>query len=277
LDTRPAVFVGSSTEGLDIARAVQDDLKRDAIITIWNQARFPMNESVLETLCKSVQDYDFGIFIFTPDDKVMARGNWSDGPRDNVVFELGLYMGGLGRDRALVVCPSDIKMPSDWRGITVAHYDAALRKTNPKVAVASACNEIRDYMSVLGPRKHPATNLAQYIVGAGDKLSTSPYQFESVVKDARQNILITGQTLDYLTRGRHEPTMRTALMEELSRRDLTVEMLICDIDSDETVQAWRALTGNRHKRYLEESSHMFQIWMDQAETGSLGVWVTGER
>ena len=91
--TRPSVFIGSSTEGLDVARAVQYQLKDDAQVTIWNEAHFPLSGSVLETLVNSLQQFDFAILILSADDLIISRGDASWSPRENVMFELGLFMG----------------------------------------------------------------------------------------------------------------------------------------------------------------------------------------
>ena len=139
------VFIGSSTEkGLDIARAVQSELQHDYSVEIWNQNTvFGLGMATIEALEDAVDTYHFGIFVFTPDDKVIKRGQEADVPRDNVIFELGLFIGKLSRFRAFVLQPRGVglQLPSDLNGMTVASYDP--QNPNIDAAVGPACRQIR--------------------------------------------------------------------------------------------------------------------------------------
>lgn len=68
---------------------------------------------------------DFAILLLTADDTTASRGRRKASPRDNVVFELGLFMGSLGRDRTFVVSPKgvDLKLPTDLLGLTNVMYE----------------------------------------------------------------------------------------------------------------------------------------------------------
>jgi CRP/FNR family cyclic AMP-dependent transcriptional regulator len=71
-----------------------------------------------------VDEADFAALVFGPDDKVMSRKIEEMAPRDNVVFELGLFMGDLKRERTFIVKEhkADIKIPSDLLGLTPITY-----------------------------------------------------------------------------------------------------------------------------------------------------------
>ena len=107
--TKPSIFIGSSSEALDFPRAVQEQLNPDAEVTIWTELPFAPGQFTIETLLNNLKRFDFAVFVFSPDDKVTSRGSTSDAARDNVVFELGLFMGRLGRERAFVLLQ---KMPT---------------------------------------------------------------------------------------------------------------------------------------------------------------------
>lgn len=142
---KPRVFVGSSSEGLAIANKVQELLAHDATVVVWNQGTvFGLGTSTLEALEKAVLDYDFAVFVFTPDDEIHTRGTSKPVARDNVVFELGLFTGRLGRSRAIVLNPGSgaVALPSDLLGITTASYDA--KEKNVAAGLGPACNRIRD-------------------------------------------------------------------------------------------------------------------------------------
>jgi hypothetical protein len=122
---RPSVFIGSSSEGLRIAKAVQVLLDQTCEVTIWSQGVFGLSEGTLESLVSAAEQFDFAILVLTPDDFVESRGTTLTAPRDNVLFELGLFMGSLGRQRTFVVYDrtAKIRLPSDLAGVTPATFE----------------------------------------------------------------------------------------------------------------------------------------------------------
>lgn len=123
--TKPTVFVGSSREGLEIARAVQFQLKDDALVSVWNEGAFGLSSGTLESLVAMLDRFDFAVLVLTPDDVLHVRDAAVQAPRDNVMFELGLFMGRLGRARTFAICSDarDFKLPSDLAGVTLARFD----------------------------------------------------------------------------------------------------------------------------------------------------------
>ena len=122
---RPRVFLGSSSEGLKIAKNLQVLLDHSCEVTIWSQGVFGLSSGTLESLVLALDDYDFAVLILTPDDMVTSREKTSSAPRDNVLFELGLFMGGLGRSRTFILYDrtQEIKLPSDLAGVTAATFE----------------------------------------------------------------------------------------------------------------------------------------------------------
>jgi CRP/FNR family transcriptional regulator, cyclic AMP receptor protein len=147
------VFIISSAEALPIARAVQNALQHDPFTTvIWTDGVFRVANYTLQSLEDEVDKSDFAIAIAHTDDLTLMRGqNWPT-PRDNVIFELGLFMGRLGRSRAILMEPREdkVKLPSDLSGITTISYRFG---DGPDAAalIAPACNQLRDYIETLGP------------------------------------------------------------------------------------------------------------------------------
>ena len=116
----PTMFVGSSTESLDVAYAVQANLDRDAECVVWNQNVFRPTAPYLDSLVQATDDYDFACFICGPDDVMKIGAVEAHAPRDNVIFELGLFIGAVGRDSCFVVHPRGggaFHLPSDILGI----------------------------------------------------------------------------------------------------------------------------------------------------------------
>lgn len=148
---RPSLFIGSSTEGLDFARAARGLLNKDADITVWNEGFFSLGGTFIETLLNELPRFDFALLVITPDDFVLAREVGGFGPRDNVIFELGLFMGRLGRSRTFLLHQSGpIKIPTDLSGMMAAEYDWPTDDRNHQRAIAAACDLIRNQIRGLG-------------------------------------------------------------------------------------------------------------------------------
>jgi hypothetical protein len=150
--TKPAVFIGSSSEGLPFARAAKTLLEADAEITLWNEGLFQVGRTFIETLVSSLSRFDFAILAMTPDDMVVSRAEERLGPRDNVLFELGLFMGRLGRERTLMLleASSQLKVPSDLSGVIAATYRWSRGDSDHAAALAAPCDAIRSVIKQLG-------------------------------------------------------------------------------------------------------------------------------
>lgn len=117
----PNIFICSSSESLPYAEAIRLGLDHhDSEVTLWTDQVFNPSAHTMEDLEREVGNADFGIALVMPEDLVNSRDRQSMAPRDNVVFELGLFMGRLGRARTVIVSPRgiDLKLPSDVHGLT---------------------------------------------------------------------------------------------------------------------------------------------------------------
>ena len=150
---KPRVFLGSSVEGLSVTYSIQTNLSHDAEMTVWSQGVFELSKTTIESLFEILDSVDFGIFVFTPDDIVKIRENSTATVRDNVLFEFGLFLGKLGRQRVFFVVPSDyeLHLPTDLLGITPAKYESNREDDNLIAATGAACHQIRLILKKLGP------------------------------------------------------------------------------------------------------------------------------
>jgi hypothetical protein len=150
---RPTAFIGSSAEGLPVAEAIQQNLDHTCETQIWHQGIFGLSTGNLEALVNSLDNYDFAILVLTPDDMSFSRGEEQQSPRDNVLLELGMFIGAIGRERTYVFydLKADIKIPSDLAGITHAGYEPP-GKANLQAALGAASTQIKTAMDKLGPR-----------------------------------------------------------------------------------------------------------------------------
>lgn len=113
---------------------------------------FEIGKTFIESLLDALPRFDYAILILTPDSLISEREVETFGPRDDVIFELGLFMGRLGRSRTFIVrqAGGKMKMPSDLDGVTVATYDWPRRDKSHKSAVGAACDSIRHVIRDLG-------------------------------------------------------------------------------------------------------------------------------
>lgn len=148
---RPSVFIGSSTEGLKIAKALQVLLDHACEVVIWSQGVFGLGQGTLESLVHALDQFDFAILVLTADDLVTSRDMSMSAPRDNVLFELGLFMGGLGRDRTFIVYDrtGGLKLPSDLAGVTAATFEPH-SSGNLESALGAASTRIENQIARLG-------------------------------------------------------------------------------------------------------------------------------
>lgn len=142
---RPRIFIAAAGESLDVAYAIQSNLENDAECTVWTQAVMRLSRSTAHNLTTQLDNSDFGIFVFNPDDVVLSRGGEYAGPRDNVVLELGMFAGRLGVESTFIVMPraANIKVPSDLLGLSVSVYAPDREDGNLEAALGPACNAIR--------------------------------------------------------------------------------------------------------------------------------------
>lgn len=167
--SKPKIFIGSSIEGLDIANAVQQNLDHEAEVTIWTQGIYKLSTTIITTLIKSLDNFDFAIFVFSPDDLTIIRGSARTSVRDNVIFEMGLFSGKLGIDKVFFIKPrnnSELNLPTDLLGIVAGEYNDNRSDKNLVAATGPFCNQVKQKINtfkLMSPTVlAPITNTVNY-------------------------------------------------------------------------------------------------------------------
>ncbi len=163
---KPRLFIGSSVENLDVAYAAQEALEFEAEVTVWSQGIFALSRTTMESLMDALDEADFALFVMSPDDITHIRDQKKQTVRDNVVFELGLFIGRLGRERVFMLVPrgsEENHLPTDLLGITPASYEPERQDGNLTAAIGPGCNRVRKAINVLGGKRAVPLSDAQSI------------------------------------------------------------------------------------------------------------------
>jgi tetratricopeptide (TPR) repeat protein len=189
---KPRAFIGSSVEGLSVAYSVSQNLLHDVEATVWSQGVFELSSTSIESLTKVLETSDFAIFVFTPDDQVKLRGQVSPSVRDNVLFEMGLFLGKLGRERVFFLVPDGIELhiPTDLLGVTPAKYQTDRSDKNMDAATGVACNQMRiqiKNLPPLVPQSPPSSPEAQVETAMKERSWWEDF-FDNKYAEARQRL-----------------------------------------------------------------------------------------
>ena len=139
---KPRIFLGSSGKQARLLQAITRGLEDVTDVEPWTTT-FNPGRSTLDRLVELSQEVDFAAFVFAQDDWTTTEASPSGqaAPRDNVVFEAGLFGGALGMRRTFIIHANGSKLPSDLLGLTSVRYDpatgpAGVRAINQKLRKA---------------------------------------------------------------------------------------------------------------------------------------------
>jgi len=173
-DSTIRIFVGSSKEHVDYAKAVQINLHKQYEVMVWDQRPHVPLQHILDSLLEELDSAQFGIFILAPDDFLTIKGERKKTPRDNVIFELGLFIGRLGREFVFMLSPFDqkgLRLPTDLEGIPHLEYESKRIDDNLIAALAPACFHISKSISAWGRRQPNNTRKAKRTVSWAEFIS----------------------------------------------------------------------------------------------------------
>src|SRR5688572_10583287 len=133
---KPRIFLGSSGKQAKLLQAISRGLADVADVEPWTTT-FNPGRSTLDRLVELSQEVDFAAFMFAQDDwtTTAASEPGQASPRDNVVFEAGLFGGALGMRRTFILHANGSKLPSDLLGLTAVRYDEALTPAEDRKSV----------------------------------------------------------------------------------------------------------------------------------------------
>lgn len=142
------IFMGSSSEAKDYMDEIAVKLEEfQTTPLLWNASGkniFIPGTNTIDALTDITKRVQAAIFIFNADDKTWndkSALELSDTIRDNVLFEYGLFVGALGKEKVCFVCKGKPKLASDLKGIT--YIDGDLGDSQVKLKLRDWVNAIK--------------------------------------------------------------------------------------------------------------------------------------
>lgn len=258
------VFIGSSTQAKRVADAVHAQLDGDELdATVWDQGVFKLSRDALDSLLNALDHSDAGIFILRGDDLTIREADEpGDGQsratvRDNVIFELGMFIGRFGRDRAFMLTPErdPPDLPSDLAGVTTAVYDGDAQ--NLRSAVGRACTEVREALAsgpARGVSEPPArVRLNRAMSRMSEDLQTLLVAPQADPRPARRRRLNLSGKL-----GATDVHVEAGRIENYSAQDRVVALPANEYFDDECIADVRSSLGAYVQRHFADSQNDFQ-------------------
>ena len=214
MNKKPRLFIGSSVESLEIADAVNLNLDHQFEVTIWRNGTFDLSSNTIDSIVKKSQSVDFALFIFSPDDISIIRDQQKAIVRDNVLFELGIFIGAIGKERCFILRPRgvDLHFPTDLLGIIPADFEPNRTDGDLTSAVNNACVLIKNKMKSLKSLANlPRFHLPQKVsVNANLQLSSQDFEtLSQFIQTVTTNP--DGNSLDYIKNNMNNNSLRIDL------------------------------------------------------------------
>ena len=193
---KPRIFLGSSTQQAKLLNAVARGLEELADVDAWTTV-FNPGVSTLDRLVELTHEVDFAVFVFAHDDWTSKSAapdaeSWQASPRDNVVFEAGLFGGALGMRRTFILHARGAKLPTDLLGLTSIRYDP---DTTP-VIVRQINQQLRKAIDAEGRISRLEGQWWQLSLTARTELEPSAISLLRISRDRTGALEINGRSWD---------------------------------------------------------------------------------
>lgn len=155
MNDKPTVFIASSSEAISVAEAVYIKLEQEMRVKLWTNA-FDLSSITITTLISKTREADYAVFVFHADDKTLIREKEYSSVRDNVVLELGMFIGALGLEKCFILAPrsaeTTFRLPTDLAGVTASFYDD--QDFDLTDAVTGSCAKIKQNVKKIESSKN---------------------------------------------------------------------------------------------------------------------------
>ena len=193
---KPRIFLGSSGKQAKLLQALTRGLEDIAQVEPWTTV-FNPGTTTLGRLLELTREVDFAAFVFARDDWTSVGATASNtpesaqaSPRDNVVFEAGLFGGVLGMRRTFILHASGAKLPSDLLGLTCVRYDATTTAADIKAINQKLRKAIES--EIRAPRIDGLW--WQYSLTERSAREPSAVSLLRIARDRRGGLVVTGRS-----------------------------------------------------------------------------------
>src|SRR5499426_1882194 len=191
---KPRIFLGSSGKQQKLLQALTRGLEDVARVEPWTTS-FNPGTSTLERLLELTREVDFAAFVFARDDWTATSPPTADpaasgqaSPRDNVVFEAGLFGAALGMRRTFILHASGAKLPTDLLGLTYVRYDGS---TAAEIKIV--CQKLRNAMESEGRVTRIEGTWWQFSLTQRTEKEPSAVGLLKISRDRRGALELTGR------------------------------------------------------------------------------------
>ena len=190
---KPRIFLGSSGKQANLLEALTNGLQDVAHVEPWTVV-FNPGVSTLERLFELTREVDFAAFIFAQDDWTNVGAPSADAghasPRDNVVFEAGLFGGVLGMRRTFILHANGAKLPTDLLGLTSVRYDGSAETEDEIEAI---CQKIRNAIANEGRAVRIEGHWWQFSLTARTEKEPSAISLLKISRDRKGPLELSGR------------------------------------------------------------------------------------
>lgn len=261
------VFLGSTSEHVKLVEWTSNYLVENFGFNPvpWTiSTAFPRSRSTLEGLQKHLEEVDAAIIFVTADDLTESRGTTSPTPRDNIIFEAGFFLGGLGPDRTRLLVQKGvrIRLPSDLHGITNESFTDV--NEDPGVTLAIKVRKIAEDLTGLRPRGTPKIirQLQERPDISGINAAVGPFRriLEEIVyprvgkPDVREVDVIAAYRFNEVAK---------VLVSNLNRKDFSLRFCLANMWDKELAQIYL-------RKYYDRDLEHLQSGVKESITVTLG-------
>jgi cytidyltransferase-like protein len=233
------IFIASSSKSrgwaTDLQELLDTEMPGNYQFVVWHQDVFRPSSFIFSDLENAASTCSAAIFIFAPDDNIIINDETKKITRDNVIFELGLFVGHLGIDRTIVLSSSDTssyRLLSDIDGLGTVRFSFKPHDDGNRIAaLGPAANRIKRHLwQVLehDSRINASVLKSVGLVGATDTTEHSALSYVTAIESSRTQFMLLGVGADKITSNRQQ--FLEMVMRIMSNGGL-IRLLLLDPDS----------------------------------------------
>jgi hypothetical protein len=176
------LFIASTANQLAIAQKIESFLSPEYRCKLWIAETFEPGASALESLLSEVRNTDFALILLTADDRTVLNADLNENatvevPRDNLIFEAGLFLSALGRQRVALCVenPPKVKLPTDLSGQNMIEFsiDQNINSLNFQHVISGLANTVKRQFSLSDSKTFSApTRIGEPALAFGDSRHT---------------------------------------------------------------------------------------------------------